>query len=315
VTVHRPPGAFDFFKQEAEQYRSGLASAEARLAAFGRNNGFVSAQLEEELTVHKLADFQSALQETRAAIAETKQRIRALEQQAGSTPPRRTTQIRKSDNAQLLQQLQSTLLSLELKRTELLSKFDSSYRPVQEVEAEIAQTRSAIAAAENHPLRDETTDQDQTFEWLKSELAKARTELAALEARAASTERIVRAYRENATQLDGAGMVQQDLIREAKAAQDNYLLYLRKQEESRISDALDQKRIVNVAIAEAATVPALPSSPAWLSTLLVGSLLATLVGLGSAFVADYLDPTIRTPDELEQVLNVPVLSAMPGPNE
>lgn len=315
VTVHRPPGAFDFFKQEAEQYRSSLASAEARLAALGRNNGFVSAQLEEELTVRKLSDFQSALQETQAAIAETRQRIRALEKQATSTPPRRTTQIRKSDNAQLLQQLQSTLLSLELKRTELLSKFDSSYRPVQEVEAEIAQTRSAIAAAENQPLRDETTDQDQTFEWLKNELAKARTELAALEARAASTERIVRAYRENASQLDGEGMVQQDLIREAKVAQDNYLLYLRKQEESRISDALDQKRIVNVAVAEAATVPALPSSPAWLSTLLVGSLLATLVGLGSAFAADYLDPTIRTPDELEQVLDVPVLSAMPGTNE
>jgi len=69
-----------------------------------------------------------------------------------------------------------------------------------------------------------------------------------------------------------------------------------------------------VAIAEAATVPALPSSPSWLLTLLEGSLLATLVGLGSAFAADYLDPTIRTPGELEQVVNVPVLSAMPRTN-
>jgi len=315
VTVHRPPGAFDFFKQEAEQYRGGLASAEARLAAFGRNNGVVSAQLEKDLTVRKLTEFESALEETQAAIAETKQRIQALEKQAESTPSRLTTQISRSDNGQLLQQLYSTLLTLELKRTELLSKFDPSYRPVQEVEGEIAQTRSAIVAAENHPLRDETTDRDQTFEWLKGELAKARTELAALEARAAATQRIVRAYRENASQLDGEEMVQQDLIRDAKAAQDNYLLYVRKQEESRISDALDQKRIVNVAIAEAATVPALPSSPSWLLTLLEGSLLATLVGLGSAFAADYLDPTIRTPDELEQVVNVPVLSAMPGTNE
>jgi uncharacterized protein involved in exopolysaccharide biosynthesis len=315
VAVHRPPGAFDFFKQEADQYRSGLASAEGRLAAFGRNNGVVSAQLEKELTVRKLTDFESALEETQAAIAETKQRIRALEKQAAATPPRHTTQVRKLDNAQLLQQLQSTLLTLELKRTELLSKFDPSYRPVQEVEVEIAQTRSAIAAAENQPLRDETTDQDQTYEWLQGELAKARAELSALEARAATTERIVRAYRETASQLDGEELVQQDLIREAKAAQDNYLLYLRKQEESRISDALDQKRIVNVAIAEAATVPALPSNTPWLVTLLVGSLLATLVGLGSAFAADYLDPTIRTPDELEHVLDVPVLSAMPGTNK
>jgi len=315
VAVHRPPGALDFFKQEAERYRSGLASAEARLAAFGRDNGVVSAELEKDLTVRKLTDFESSLEETQAAIVVSKQRIQALEKQAASTPPRQTTQIRKSDNPQLLQQLHTTLLNLELKRTELLSKYEPSYRPVQEVEAEIAQTRSAIAAAESHPLRDETTDQNQTFEWLNNELAKARAELAAEEARAAAIERIVHTYRESASQLDREELVQQDLIREAKAAQDNYLLYLHKEEESRISDALDQKRIVNVAVAEAATVPALPSNSSWLSTVLIGCFLATIVGLGSAFVADYLDPTIRTPDELEQVLNVPVLSAMPGTKE
>jgi uncharacterized protein involved in exopolysaccharide biosynthesis len=311
VTVHRPPGAFDFFKQEAEQHRNDLASAEERLAGFGRNKGVVAAQLEKELTVHKLTDFQSTLQETQAAIAEAKQRIRALEKQAESIPRRLTTEIRKSDNGILLERLHTTLLDLELKRTELLAKFDPSYRPVQEVEAKIAQARAAIATAENHPLREEITDEDKTYEWVDGELAKARTELAALEARAAATARIVRAYRENASQLDGEQMLQQDLLREAKVAEDNYLLYLRKREESRIADALDQKRIVNVAIAEAATVPALPSNPAWLPTLLLGILLGTLVGLGAAFVADYLDPTIRTPDELEQVLNVPVLSAMP----
>jgi uncharacterized protein involved in exopolysaccharide biosynthesis len=315
VTVHRPPGAFDFFKQEAEQYRNGLASAEDRLAAFGRNNGVVAAGLEKDLVVHKLTDFQSMLQEAQAAIAETKQRIRALEKQAESTPHRLTTEIRSTDNGLLLQQLHSTLLNLELKRTELLSKYDPSYRPVQEVEAEIAQARSALAAAESRPLREEVTDQDKTFEWLDGELAKARADLAGQEARAAATARIVQAYRENASQLDGQEMVQHDLTREAKAAEENYLLYLRKEEESRISDALDQKRIINVAIAEAATVPALPSNPPWLPTLLVGSLLGILVGLGAAFVADYLDPTIRTPDELEQVLNVPVLSAMPKTTE
>jgi uncharacterized protein involved in exopolysaccharide biosynthesis len=314
VTVHRPPGAFDFFKQEADQYRIGLVAAEGRLAAYGRDRGVVAAGLEKELAVHKLTEFQGTLQETQAAIAETKQRIRALERQAESVPHRLTTEIRKSDNGILLEWLQSTLLQQELKRTELLAKYDPSYRLVQEIETQIAQTRSAIATAQNHPLREEITDQDKTYDWLNGELAKARADLEGLEARAAAVAGIVRAYRQNASQLDGDEMAQQDLVREAKAAQDNYLLYLRKAEESRIADALDQKRIVNVAIAEAATVPGLPSNPPWPATLLVGALLGILVGLAAAFVADYLDPTIRTPDELEEVLNVPVLSAMAKAN-
>jgi len=65
-----------------------------------------------------------------------------------------------------------------------------------------------------------------------------------------------------------------------------------------------------VAIAEAATVPALPVHSRWLFVLL-GGLLASLVSAGSAFASDYLDPSFRTPSELEAFLNVPVLASMP----
>jgi uncharacterized protein involved in exopolysaccharide biosynthesis len=310
IAVHRPPGAFDFFKQETQQYRAELASREARLAAFGRESGVISADLEKEVTLRKLHDFESDLQVTQASIRETEQRIRALEKQAASMAPRVTTQVRTSDNPQLMEQLKSTLLNLELKRTELLTKFDPSYRLVQEVETEIAQTRAAIAEAEKAPLRDEVTDRDPTYEWIRSELAKSRANLASLQARAAATAHIVKNYQVAADHLDQQGMVQQDLTRAVKATEANYLLYLHKQEEARISNALDSQRIVNVAVAEAATVPALPvRSPS--SFILLGGLLAALVSVGSAFGADYFDPHLRTSGEVETVLNMPVLAAIP----
>ena len=67
----------------------------------------------------------------------------------------------------------------------------------------------------------------------------------------------------------------------------------------------------HVAIAEAATVPALPSRPHWALTLLLGTLLACLISPGVAFVVDYFDPSLRTPDELRDVLQIPVLAALP----
>ena len=45
-----------------------------------------------------------------------------------------------------------------------------------------------------------------------------------------------------------------------KTAEDNYLLYQKKQEEARISDALDRTRIANVVVAEAADGADVPSS-------------------------------------------------------
>ena len=70
------------------------------------------------------------------------------------------------------------------------------------------------------------------------------------------------------------------------------------------------RRILNVAVAEAATVPALPvTSP--LLLILAGGVLALLLSSMSAFAADYFDQSFRTPDEVIHYLDMPVLAAFP----
>lgn len=310
VSVHRPTGAVDFFQKATERYRQGLADAETQLVDFQRNGAVVSAQLEKAVALQKFGEFDATLKQTQAAIAETEGRIRTLQAQQNSFPSRVITQVRASDNGQLLAQLRSNLLTLELKRTELLMKFEPSYRPVQEVEAQIAEVRAALTTAEKSPLRDETTDRDLTFERVRDELAKAKAELAGLQARAEATAAAARTYRENARSLDQKEIVQGDLIRTVKATEESYLLYRRKEEEARISDALDRRKILNVVIAEPATAPLLPSNHRS-STVLIGLLLATLASLGLAFTVEYLNPTFRTPDEVMSFLSIPVLAALP----
>ena len=233
------------------------------------------------------------------------------EEQLASTPEQTVSQVRSSENPYLMQQLKTTLLDLELKRTALLEKFEPDYRPVQEVQKQIEQTIDTITKAENSPDREETTDRNPSYEWLQSELTKSNAELASLHARAAETQSVIRQYRAQLGVIDVNGAAQENLLREVKEAEGNDLLYKQKREEARIGDALDRQRIVNVAIAEAATVPALPAHPHWALTLLLGILLACLVSPGVAFAVDYFDPSLRTPDELRDVLQIPVLAALP----
>ena len=313
LEVHRPSGEFKFFDQQTEQYQKGLQLAEQRLTEFTRQHGTVSAQMERDITLQKLSEFEVSHRQTLAAVAETGQRIRALEQQQASLPGRLTTQVRTSDNPQLLQQMKSTLLNLELKRTELLTKYDPSYRLVQELDKQIADTRATIAAEEKAPLREQTTDQNPTSLWVNSEMAKARTDLSALKAKAAATNAILNSYRQSARELQESAVVQQNLLRAAKTAEENYLLYQRKEEEARINDALDQRGILNVAIAEQPTVPALPVRSS-LQYGLLSILLAGIASLGMAFTSDFLDPSFRTPDEVTSYLGTPVLASIPKPN-
>lgn len=310
AAVHRPPGTFVFFDQETEHYRSELAGAEAQLTRFNSQEGIVSATAQKQLVLQQLSQFESELQQSQANATEARERASALRLQARATPERQTTQMKKLDNAQLASQLGSALLSLELKRSEMLMKYAPAYPPVQEVERQIVEARAAIARAEQSPVQEVITDRPPAQDWMATELAKAETDGAALQAQAVETARIVRHYRGVAQKLDEQGARQDDLVRNVKTSEENYLLYLRKREEARISDALDRKRIVNVSIAEAATIPALPVLHlAWV--FIGGFFAASLVSIGSAYAVDRLDPSFRTPDELSRYLEIKVLASIP----
>jgi uncharacterized protein involved in exopolysaccharide biosynthesis len=309
VAVHRPPGQFEFFDQETEAYKKNLADAEAKLKTFSGEEGGVAPQMARDITLQKLSEFRANLQQTRAEIASTEERIRALQKQADTTPERLTTLSSQTDDATVLTGLKNTLMTLEMKRTELLTKYQPTYALVQEVDKQIADARTSIVNEENKPIHAETTDRNPTYGWINEELAKAKADYSGLQARAASIQAIVATYETNARDLDQKGLVQQDLLRTMKTDEENYLMYQRKREEARMTNALDQTRILNVAIAEQPNAPTLPANSPWTS-LLMGGLLAVVVSLGTAFTLDYVDTSFRTPAEVLTELNIPVLGTV-----
>jgi uncharacterized protein involved in exopolysaccharide biosynthesis len=310
LAVHHPPGEFQFFDRETENYKKNLADAETQLKAFSEQEGGVSPQLARDITLQKLSEFTAALQQTYADIAANDKRIDALEKQSGTTAQRLTTQATAIDDAQVLQGLKATLMTLELKRTELLTKYQPTYPLVQEVDKQLTETRTSIASEESKPLRAETTDRNPTYAWISEELAKAKADESSLRARAAAIQVIVAKYQANAHDLDQKGILQQDLLRKVKTEEENYLLYQHKREDARMTDALDRTRILNVAVADQPTMPALPSNSRW-GVLLLGMLLATGVSIGMAFTLEYTNPSFRTPSEVFSELNIPVLAAVP----
>jgi uncharacterized protein involved in exopolysaccharide biosynthesis len=308
LQVHRPPAVFGFFQEQTQHYQQELSQAEAQLASFDLENHAADPDIEKEILLRKTSDFDTGLQQTRADIAQTSKRIVAIENEIKRTPARLQAEMTTGDNPQLLANLKSSLQSLESSRTELLTKYQPGYRLVRELDKQIADARAAIEAEAGRPVRQESSDRNPTYDLLQAELVKAKADLSSFRARAAATAPMVRTYSQQAMLVTKKGLQQQDLIRDVKSAESNYLLYLQKQEQARISDALDSNRILNVAIAEAPVVPVLPAvSPSLL--VLAGGVLAVMMSLGLAFLADYLDSSFRTPEEVVRYLEIPVLAS------
>lgn len=308
--AHRPAGEVEFFEKQTAQAHAALAAAEQKLVAFTQAGGVADGETQLQDALKRLSDTRAAQDQVQAEIAGTLYSISALRNQASKIPARQTTVVKSSDSAILVQQLKSSLLDLEMKRTQLLTQYQPNYPLVTEVNEQIAQAKTALAEAERSQLEEKTTDRDPNYEQVQESLTQAQVNLAGLKARSASLASEYAADEQQVRWLEQQGMTQQDLLRQQKAASDNYLLLLHKQQEAQISDALDKRRIFNVSIVQTASVPALPMHPAWWYVM-YGGLLSLLIAFAAAAGADRLDPTLRTPDEVEAALLTPVLVALP----
>jgi uncharacterized protein involved in exopolysaccharide biosynthesis len=315
LEVHRPEGAHRFFTQQAEWLQQELRSAGGRLHAFTEREQVISAAAEKDSTLQRLSEFEAGLEQTQAAIADASRRLGSIQAEAASTPNRQVTAIRNAANVERVRELKSEILQREITRNDMLQKFTPQYPPVMRLEEELSQLRAALTSAEHAPLRDETTDQNPTHQWLRNEAARVRTEHDALLARASATRHTIADYRERARRLEALDIEQQELLRAVKTAEENYSLYRRKQEEARISDALDRRRIANVAVAEAPAVPQAPGASRRGMFLLGGGVMALVLSVGITYLLHAFNPRFRTPDEVIQVLDVPVLAALPAPAE
>jgi succinoglycan biosynthesis transport protein ExoP len=90
----------------------------------------------------------------------------------------------------------------------------------------------------------------------------------------------------------------------------NYLV--RKQKESVVSSRLEGIQTSNIKVIDYAEVPKNPVNIGKQKTLILAALLGLALGLGVIFLVDYLDQTIKTPEEVKMLLGLPALGIIPS---
>ena len=309
MQLHSTSSSFTFFQQQAAIYEGKLRDAEEKLLQFQKRAGVVGAPERKELLVKKLVDEQGELREAEASLSETRQRIATLQRQRSEQAPRIATQERVIPNQYSVERLNTLMTELRNKRTELLVKFRPNDRMVKEVDQQLADTQKALDRAEKLSSTEEATDVNPLRQTIDTELAHAQAAANGLNGRIEALSQQTGQYRAELGSLEGMLPDEQELLREIKAAEDNYLLYSKKREEARILDAMDKSKIANIALAEAPRLPVLPQ-PRLSGGLLGGYLLAiALLNVGALFFGQSRR-TVYTPWELESFTGIPVLATV-----
>jgi uncharacterized protein involved in exopolysaccharide biosynthesis len=310
MEVHRPSGEVKFFDQQVALYKQNLADAQQKLLKFDLQNGVVSPEMEKDFALQRVNDFSASARQARQTVEEGNERLEVLRTELAHMQPQTVAAVRTSNNELLLGQLKQALSNLQLKRTEMLGRYAPTYRPIQDLDAQIAELQDSIAEEMNSPLHDETKQANPVYQWVQQELAKTEAEVGMMKTRAAAATSISAQYQGKAQGLNQQSVIQQDLLRDEKTQEDNYLLYSHKLEEARNSEALDRRGIVNVVIAQHPVTPTFPARTLQYVALMT-LLICITCGVSSAFVVDLMVPSFRTADEVVRYLNAPVLACLP----
>jgi uncharacterized protein involved in exopolysaccharide biosynthesis len=311
LKLHRPPGTYEFFKEQADQYEKDLRSSENTLSNFQQRQNVVEIKQQKELTFSRLVDTRSKLKDLNGTIQETKKKIEALKNQLSKTESRIKTQNRVMPNQASAERMSTMLVELRNKRIELLAKFRPEDRVIKEVDAQIKVTSEALNKAINTTSAEESYDVNPLRQLLESDLAKATVEQNGQIALQKNLSEQVNKYEAELANLEKVTPVHDKLSRDVKKNEESYQLYAKKQEESRINDALDKQKISNVSIAEEPFVPKTPNKNSKLLAIVMGLGFGILVCIGSVFTSELMRNTFNTPRELEEYVGFPVLATIP----
>src|SRR6185295_725248 len=101
------------------------------------------------------------------------------------------------------------------------------------------------------------------------------------------------------------------LEQEVAAAREAHMLYEKKQEESRIAEALDSERFLNVSVLDNASASSKPFNRMNPLMLVAALVVGTGLGVGTAVGLELLGRNFKFEEQVEHYLDVPVFAVIP----
>jgi capsular exopolysaccharide synthesis family protein len=104
-----------------------------------------------------------------------------------------------------------------------------------------------------------------------------------------------------------------DITQRIETNKQLYQTYLQRKKELEVMEG--ERSGSNVTMVEEARVPREPIGPPRARNIIIALLLSLAVGVGLAFLLDYLDDTLKTAEDVDRHLHLPTLALIPAPRD
>jgi succinoglycan biosynthesis transport protein ExoP len=276
--------ASTWLSAELEELRLKVEKSEDERIAYERKNQIWQIDEKQDITTQKLADLSKTVTDAQTALAEREALYRmAVSGNVDSLPAARDNPV--------IQDLIKRKSQLDEDYAEAVNQYGPNFPKVQRLAAQQKELDGDLAKQRNLMV-----------ETIKTEYDTARSHVAILQE---ALDRQKAEANDLAEKLVNYHILQHD-------ADSNKQLYdglLQKLKEAGISAGLKSS---NIRVVDPALTPTSPSRPQKARNISLAFLVGLVGGVGLAIFREYLDNTVKSPDDIESLTGLPSLAVVPS---
>jgi len=282
--------AMAWMNDRIEEERRKVEASERKLQEYREQEGIVtefSGEV-ETVTAQKLAQLNSQVVQAESSRVEAETRYKQALQLKNN--PLILDSIPEVLSNSLIQSIKKSEVELYNRISELSGKYGKEHPKMKAANSELESLQKRKAAEINRIID------------------SLRNEYEVAQAREASLKAALERQKQESLELNKKAIEYSVLKREAEGARELYDLLIRRFKETSVTEEIDAGNIRIIDKAEYAY----QVSPNTRRDLRLAAVIGLMLGLGLAFFVEYLDNTIKSPEEVEPYFRVPLLGVVLG---
>ena len=280
--------ALSWLTEEANRLRAKVQESAVALQNYRVKAGILGLEEQRKITAQKIMDQNKAYLEAQAQRLAAEARLNQVTQNVkeGSVGQ----MLMSGSTSAFVEKLRGEVADLEVERSKLLKVYKGKHPEILKVEARIQQVQQRM---------DEEVQTIVRAVQSEHKLAKARED---------SLFNTVNQMRREGQELNEKEIQYLALQRETETNQQLYDSVAKRLKETGVTGGLETN---NIRLVESAAAPRAPISPRKLWNLGLSVVAGLVLGLGAAVGLEFFDRSLRTPDDVERHLGLPVIAIVP----
>lgn len=280
--------AVEWLSARMVESRAKVEESEKVVQMYKETKGIVSFEAKENVITQKLQEIMTQLVQAESKRQESEVRYKQIKSVINNTELLAT--VPDIMNNPVIQALRTDELAVKRKISELSEKFGPKHPNIVRARTELKSIQNSLIAEARKMLNAAKTDYD---------IASGRER---------SLRKAIEDQKLEVLDLGRKAIDYGVIEGEAVSNKQFYELLLKKLQEASLSSGIN---VSNAQIVDGATVPDSAARPKRLLNTLLAMFVGLFGGIFAAFFVEYMDDTVKTPDDIEKLLTVPFLGYVP----